>query len=91
MPEESYRWIVDVLDTHSATVEVEGERMVALPRWLLPADAREGDVLTVRHDRQGRESRLVIALDDTAAESEREASSAQLASAPPPSTGDVAL
>ena len=91
MPEESYRWIVDVLDTHSATVEVEGERMVELPRWLLPADAREGDVLTVRHDRHGRDSRLVIELDDAARDVELEASRAQLASAPPPSTGDVAL
>ena len=91
MPQESHRWIVDVLDAHSATIEVDGERMVALPRWLLPADAREGDVLTVRHDRQGRDSRLVIELDDAATESELEASRAQLASAPPPSTGDVAL
>jgi len=92
MPEAHHRWIVDVLDTHSATVEVDGERVVALPRWLLPAEAREGDVLAVRHEREGHESRLVVALDPAATEAAIEASRAQLASAPTdPSTGDITL
>jgi hypothetical protein len=92
MPEEHHRWIVDVLDAHGATVEVDGERLVTLPRWLLPAELREGDVLTVRHERHAQASRLVVEVDRAATAAAHDASREQLASAPDhASSGDITL
>jgi hypothetical protein len=92
MPEELHRWIVDVLDAHAATVEVDGERTIELPRWLLPDDAREGDVLTVRHDRGADESRLVVEIDRPATRAAMDVSREQMARAPlDTSTGDITL
>ena len=91
MPEQRHRWIIDVLDPHSASVEVDGERLVDLPRWILPADAAEGDVLDVRHARDARASQLTIELDDLATAAARDASREQLADAPDGGKGDITL
>ena len=65
MPSQSHSWVVDVLEEASASVEVDGKSMITIPRWLLPATAREGDVLRVTHDRppDGQRSALTIEAD----------------------------
>lgn len=47
MNESTHQLIVDRLEGEIAVVEVDGARFFELPRWLLPAEAREDDVLTV--------------------------------------------
>ena len=63
MHRSRHSWIVTVLDDDSAAVEDDGRAVVPLPRWMLPAGVREGDVLTVLHERKRRGSRLTIVVD----------------------------
>jgi hypothetical protein len=58
-----HSWIVTLLDDDSAALEIDGRAITSLPRWMLPAGAREGDVLTVLHERKRRGSRLTIVID----------------------------
>lgn len=92
-PRQEHRWFVDAIDEQVARVEVDGGAVVQLPRWLLPADAREGDVLRVRHARGGERSRLAIARDADATRDGRARSAAQVAALPVASDGggDIAL
>lgn len=76
-------WIVDALDADVARCEVDGHAVVHLPRWLLPRDARPGDALLVRHERDGEASRLEIVV--------RAAERPALPDAPAPGTGDITL
>lgn len=47
---EEHRLVVDRFEGNLAVVEVDGDRFLDLPRWLLPPGTREDDVvaLTVR-------------------------------------------
>lgn len=47
MSEETHRLVVDRFEGDLVVVEVDGERFLDLPRWLLPDDVREDDVLVV--------------------------------------------
>lgn len=91
MSEQQHRWIVDVLEEHSAAIEIDGERVVTVPRWLLPADAREGHVYAVRHERDETFSRITVEIDQAAGDAALEASRQQLASAPDGGQGDITL
>ena len=44
----AHRWAVDRIEEGTAAVEQDGDHVYELPRFLLPPDARDGDVLTVR-------------------------------------------
>jgi hypothetical protein len=83
MPSQSHSWVVDVLEESSASVEIDGGSTIVIPRWLLPATAREGDVLRVTHDRpaDGQRSTLTIEADAGATKKARRVSSAQIAKA----------
>jgi len=52
---EEHRLVVDRFEGELAVVEVDGDRFLDLPRWLLPPGTREDDVvvLTVRVARDG--------------------------------------
>ena len=63
MPTSRHRWVVDGIEEHTARVEVDGDHVVTIPRWLLPEGARDGDVLTVEHERKRGGSRLTIVTD----------------------------
>jgi hypothetical protein len=65
--------------------------VVTVPRWILPAGAREGHVLAVRHEREESGSRLVIEVDQAAGEEALEESRRQLADAPDGGRGDITL
>jgi hypothetical protein len=61
-----HTWIVDVIEDGSASIEVDGRSVTPIPQWLLPEGVREGDVLSVTHDREQGKSALVIATDPDA-------------------------
>jgi hypothetical protein len=98
MAGQSHSWVVDVLEESSASVEVDGKSVIVIPRWLLPAAAREGDMLRVTHDRppEGQRSTITIEADPVATKKARRASSAQIAKAQEQSAetdpgGDISL
>ena len=90
-------WIVDAIDGDVARVEVDGERMMNLPRSLLPPSARAGSVLAVARESQDDEQvTITIAVDAAATASALERSHAQVAEMERESRrrdpgGDVAL
>jgi hypothetical protein len=61
-----HTWIVDVIEDGSASIEVDGRTVTPIPQWMLPEGVREGDVLTVTHDRKEGKSALLIETDPEA-------------------------
>ena len=86
-----HTWIVDVIEDDAAAVEVDGRRVTPIPRWLLPSDATDGDVLRVTHARSGSRSTLSIEVDRHATRVAHQRSTDQLREAPPSGTGDIDL
>ena len=58
-----HTWLIDVLDEDSVAVQIDGRQITPLPRWLLPTDALDGDVLRVTHERSGSRSTISIEVD----------------------------
>ena len=64
MADQQHVWRIDGIEEGVVRVEEDGERMIAVPRHLLPAGCREGQVLQVRRAAAGRESvTLTISID----------------------------
>jgi hypothetical protein len=61
-----HTWIVDVIEDGSASIEVDGRTVTPIPQWLLPEGVKEGDVLSVSHDRGEGKSALLIETDPEA-------------------------
>ena len=40
-------WVVDQIEESTASIEVDGDRMISVPRSVLPTGVREGHVLRV--------------------------------------------
>jgi hypothetical protein len=72
---DQHLWAIDGLDEGMARVEEDGERMLTLPRYLLPANAREGQILRVTRAEAKGVLTLTVAIDEqaTAAALERSA------------------
>jgi DUF3006 family protein len=62
-----HTWIVDVIEDGSASIEVDGHTVTPIPQWMLPEGVKEGDILSVTHDRGAGKSALVIESDPEAA------------------------
>jgi Protein of unknown function (DUF3006) len=58
-----HTWIVDVIEGGSASIEVDGQSVTPIPEWMLPEGVKEGDVLSVTHDRKEGKSALLIETD----------------------------
>lgn len=58
-----HTWVVDVIEEGSASIEVDGRTVTPVPAWLLPEGVKEGDVLSVTHDRGEGKSALLIETD----------------------------
>ena len=43
----AHRWAVDRVEEGTAAVEQDGDHVYEIPRYLVPPDARDGDVLAV--------------------------------------------
>lgn len=82
MNRQHHSWTIDAIEEDVVRVEVDGERVIALPAWILPAAVREGDVLQVSHQRETERSVLVIARDPDATRKAVERSARQLADMP---------
>jgi hypothetical protein len=61
-----HTWIVDVIEDGAASIEVDGRTVTPIPQWILPEGVREGDVLSVTHDRGEGKSALLIEIDPEA-------------------------
>lgn len=78
MAEQSHVWRIDGIEEGVARVEEDGERMITLPRHLLPAGAREGHVVRVTRSTSGKGSvTLTLAIDEAATTAEADGSRAQ--------------
>lgn len=64
-----HQWVVDGIEEGMARVEEDGERMLTVPTYLLPAGVAEGQILRVtRGSEKKKESvTLVVAVDSEAA------------------------
>ena len=71
MADEARSWVVDSIEEGIAAVEEDGARMLYVPAWLLPAAAREGDVLHVSRRDEGAAASLRIEMDRAATEEAR--------------------
>src|ERR1700675_3730442 len=58
-----HTWVVDVIEEGSASIEVDGHSVMPIPAGLLPEGVKEGDVLSVTHDRGEGKSALLIETD----------------------------
>jgi len=56
-------WIVDVIEDGAASIEVDGRTVTPIPQWILPESAKEGDILSVKHERKEGKSMLLIETD----------------------------
>src|SRR5690349_19436976 len=56
----SHRWAIDGISEGMARVEEDGERMITVPAYLLPAGAREGQVLQVTSAAGEDEGTLIV-------------------------------
>jgi len=74
-----HRWIVDVIEDGSASIEVDGRTVTPIPQWMLPEGVREGDVLSVTHDREEGKSALLIETDPEARKKALDRSAKQVA------------
>jgi hypothetical protein len=61
-----HTWVVDVIEDGSASIAVDGRTVTPIPQWMLPEGVREGDVLSVTHERGEGKSALVIENDPEA-------------------------
>jgi hypothetical protein len=73
-----HMWVVDVIEDGSASIEVDGRSVTPIPAGLLPEGVREGDVLSVTHDRGEGKSALVIETDPEAKKKALEESAKQV-------------
>jgi len=86
-----HTWVVNVIEDDAAAVEVDGQRVTPLPRWLLPTNAKDGDVLRVAHTRSASRSIFTIEVDHDATRLAYQRSAEQLRNAPPGGSGDIDL
>jgi hypothetical protein len=91
-----HRWVVDSIEEHAASIEVDGDETITVPLWLIPDGVKEGDVLAVEHDRpkRGERSALTITVDRLATKKSLAESAAQVKKGPPAvddAGGDIIL
>lgn len=61
-------WAIDSIEESIASIEIDGKLMAKVPQWMLPPVAKEGEVLSVRHQvtGDGTRSTIEITLDRAA-------------------------
>ena len=96
MTERTHLWRIDGIEEGVARVEEDGDRMITVPRHLLPPGAKEGQRLQVTRSAGQGSVTLTISIDDAGTAAELAASRAQTAAISAQSRkrdpgGDVAL
>jgi hypothetical protein len=75
-----HMWVVNVIEDGSASIEVDGRTVTPIPQWMLPEGVREGDVLSITHDRREGKSELLIETDPDAKKKALDRSKKQVSS-----------
>ena len=75
-------WRIDSLEEETAAVEEHG-RLVHVPRWLLPAGAKENDIVRVAVAEEQGQRRVALRIDEGATRAALDASPRLVASTPP--------
>jgi hypothetical protein len=97
---DTHVWVIDGIEEEMARIEEDGERIITVPRYLLPAGAREGQLLRVtRSGGKGRGKEpltLTVVVDEQATAARLEKSRATTTAAMAASRkrdpgGDVSL
>lgn len=96
MTERTHVWRIDGIEEEVARVEEDGDRMITVPRHLLPTGAKEGQRLQVARSTATGSVTLTISIDESGTAAELAASRAQTAAIMAESKkrdpgGDVAL
>ena len=87
-----HRWAVDRVEEGTAAVEQDGEHMYEIPRWLLPAGARDGDVLAATVTKRGDgEVTITVRIDRSATNAGMTPKAAKPVRSPKDPGGDIAL
>ena len=86
--DETHRWAVDRVEEGTAAVEQDGDHVYEIPRWLLPAGARDGDVLSARVTASGDGEVTITVRVDPAAKKPKGAKAKR---SPKDPGGDVVL
>lgn len=73
------RLVVDRLEGDLVVARGPGGRFHDLPRWLLPAGLREGDVVVARAEGEGAGARVELSIDREAGDAGRREAAAILA------------
>lgn len=67
----SHRWVIDGISEGMARIEEDGERMITVPAYLLPAGVGEGQILQVTSaPGEGKGTLVVTVAADEAATAE---------------------
>jgi hypothetical protein len=75
----TYRLVIDRFEEDLVVVEVNGGAMLDLPRWMLPSDAAEGDVVLMQQESsEGADLRWTVRIDRAATEAARNTARATL-------------
>lgn len=84
MKPEVTSWMVDILEENSAAVQQNGSVVYQIPRFLLPAGAREGDTceVSVAASSAPDSTTFTVTVDRQATQAAKARSAAQLASTP---------
>jgi Protein of unknown function (DUF3006). len=96
MTDRTHVWRIDGIDEGVARVEEDGDRMITVPIYLLPAGASEGQRLQVARTTAKGSVTLTISIDEAGTAADLAASRAQTAAIAAQSRkrdpgGDVAL
>jgi hypothetical protein len=84
MTQKKIRWMIDALEEDMASVEQGTGAQRHVPRFLLPAGVKEGDICQVSVDSQSAESVTVtVSIDHSDTDAAKNRSAAQLAATPP--------
>ncbi|MDQ6634898.1 MAG: DUF3006 domain-containing protein [Gemmatimonadota bacterium] len=89
-------WTIDSIEEGIARIEEDGERIIRIPRYLLPSGAREGQILRVTSNPAKGKTELTIEIDEAAtavalAKSKAQSAATMAASKKRDPGGDVAL
>jgi hypothetical protein len=78
---DQHLWAIDGIEEGVARVEEDGKRMLAIPRFLLPSNAREGQLLRVTRTESKGLLTLTVGVDEQATAAALEKSKATTAAA----------
>ena len=89
-------WTIDSMEEGIARIEEDGERIISIPCYLLPSNAREGQILRVASKPGKGKTELSIEIDEAAtaaalAKSKARSDATMAASKKHDPGGDVAL